>query len=494
MIGRANVASVSMGEQHSLFLDADGRMWACGENKEGQCGLGTPLDVIASQHRKAFYDSMRPLRGGGRLPSSASSSRGGEYASGGSQPQPVSASTAMAAGGSSYGPRDERLSQYLRKLMQPDILPHQQQHRSEMRAFAMQQAAGGLEGGSPLANAWGGGGQSTGNPSSGHVASALGFGGFDAQAHVGQMGLQPGQLATPMRIGRDEHPLSGVLLHPRDSAAAAAAESTASALDGPRVVSCAVSKYFSVAVTSDGRVWTFGACYNGSLGSDSSWSTTAQRVTGSLEAKLADCGGAVQVAAGGTFALALTATGRVVVWGRLPGQEVPDPSLVETMDPDLTTAARGGRTAAAVVEGLPPIRHIAAGMSHALLSDGERVWAIGKQLGGSGLEAGSATWSKPEEMLHLAAEGVQSISCGAHSSAAVSGDGQLYMWGRLLEYHHAESLIKRHAAKHAFDLLVPDDVRWRWSGFGSDKPTLVEGLSNVRQVALGGWHALALVD
>ena len=147
-----------------------------------------------------------------------------------------------------------------------------------------------------------------------------------------------------------------------------------------------------------------------------------------------------------------------------------------------------------VIEGLPPIRHIAAGHSHALLSDGERVWGIGKMLDSAGKELGSAPWTRPLELLHLPAEGIQSISCGVHSSAAVSGDGQLYMWGRLLEFHHAESLIKRHAASHAYDLLVPEDVRWQWAGFGADRPTLVQGLSGVKGVALGGWHALVLVE
>ena len=76
---------------------------------------------------------------------------------------------------------------------------------------------------------------------------------------------------------------------------------------------------------------------------------------------------------------------------------------------------------AGVVEGLPPIRHISAGQSHALLSDGERVWAIGKLFDSTGKESGSASWLRPLEMLYLPAEGIHSIECGAHSSAVVSG-------------------------------------------------------------------------
>lgn len=43
----------------------------------------------------------------------------------------------------------------------------------------------------------------------------------------------------------------------------------------------------------------------------SSWSTSAQQVSGALASAIAEHGGAVQVAAGATFAAALTSTGKV---------------------------------------------------------------------------------------------------------------------------------------------------------------------------------------
>ncbi len=44
-----------------------------------------------------------------------------------------------------------------------------------------------------------------------------------------------------------------------------------------------------------------------------------QKVSGALAALLEDDGGAVRVVAGGTFCAALTAAGRVVLWGKVPG-------------------------------------------------------------------------------------------------------------------------------------------------------------------------------
>lgn len=51
-----------------------------------------------------------------------------------------------------------------------------------------------------------------------------------------------------------------------------------SGLEGEAVVEVAASRYFSAVLTAAGEVWCFGADYNGSLGSDNSWSTSAQKV------------------------------------------------------------------------------------------------------------------------------------------------------------------------------------------------------------------------
>ncbi|KAL6744844.1 hypothetical protein V8C86DRAFT_3126228 [Haematococcus lacustris] len=93
LVGRADVCGMVQGDQHLLLLDQQGGVWACGENKEvgggrgegegeggvrgqgggggrrGQASAGwaPPLEVIAAQHRRSFYDSLRrlaPGRGG----------------------------------------------------------------------------------------------------------------------------------------------------------------------------------------------------------------------------------------------------------------------------------------------------------------------------------------------------------------------------------------------------------------------------------------------
>ena len=34
MVNRVDVDGLALGHSHSLFLDADGAVWSCGENKE----------------------------------------------------------------------------------------------------------------------------------------------------------------------------------------------------------------------------------------------------------------------------------------------------------------------------------------------------------------------------------------------------------------------------------------------------------------------------
>lgn len=74
-------------------------------------------------------------------------------------------------------------------------------------------------------------------------------------------------------------------------------------------------------------------------------------------------GGAVSVETGGAFCICLTGSGHAIVWGKLG--HAPHSGASRT-------------PAVAEIMGLPRVQHIAAGHSHALLSDGDRVWALGR--------------------------------------------------------------------------------------------------------------------
>jgi hypothetical protein len=166
------------------------------------------------------------------------------------------------------------------------------------------------------------------------------------------------------------------------------------------------------------------------------------------------------------------------------------------------------------------IKLIAAGQQHLLMSDGERVWAVGRWLDDSGVEAGAAPVESPQQLLAVPGSGIVRLSAGLHSSAAVDGDGQLWMWGRVLNPAAAGAAVhaglvlpvggggrgppsSAAAAATAAEAAVMNAaeaarrlaaVDWGWAGFGGAVPRVVEGVRGVRDVALGGWHVLAMTD
>ncbi|DBA77646.1 hypothetical protein WJX77_001651 [Trebouxia sp. C0004] len=445
LIGRGEITSAALGSQHTLFLDNKGAVFSCGENKEGQCGYGTSIAVLAKQRREE-WDIGANI---GRIATNLSSNSVGMDGHGNISEHHASQKSQHSAWFSGQalkpfidrGARQaevEEASRLFDLSKQERARSHQSASSSHSHDFSL-----------------GGKGKSQSKPV------------WDA-AMFGPTGLLPGQSHTPTRIGRDLHEL--VAQHDQKRQAG---------IEGEVVRAVAASRYFSMLATASGEIWSFGGGFNGELGfRHSSWVTSAQKVEGKLAQVLQENGGAIALQAGGTFCMALTAQGKVVVWGKI-GQPIGE-------------RPRGGPMVAEIM-GLPPIISIAAGQSHALMTDGERVWALGRWLSADGSKQIGAAWGTPEEVLRLP-QGVRSVSAGLHSSAAVSRDGQLWMWGKVISQDHAKALHEQHSgfqcAKHA----VPEPPPSSWTGLGSDQPAQVEGLKNVQSISLGGVHALALVD
>jgi hypothetical protein len=110
-------------------------------------------------------------------------------------------------------------------------------------------------------------------------------------------------------------------------------------------------------------------------------------------------------------------------------------------------------------------------------------------------------WDKPQQVLAVP-EGITQITAGMHSSGVVTTDGQLYLWGRILDYQHAHMVHSRwgqtrwggpqwlHGGHERRPLPASDDKLWSWAGWGGPEPRVVPGLDRVVGVALGGWHVL----
>jgi alpha-tubulin suppressor-like RCC1 family protein len=137
-----------------------------------------------------------------------------------------------------------------------------------------------------------------------------------------------------------------------------------------------------------------------------------------------------------------------------------------------------------------------------LLSDGQQVWVVGRWVDAEGEQVGVAHWRHPQLVLSLTgSEGVTRVTAGLHSSAVVTSDGRLWLWGRLVDKQHGVGILRRFVAEDGHQQqqqqwLAASGGRadWGWSGFGGAEPQLVREVSGVRDVALGGWHALVVAS
>jgi alpha-tubulin suppressor-like RCC1 family protein/uncharacterized protein (DUF2345 family) len=225
------------------------------------------------------------------------------------------------------------------------------------------------------------------------------------------------------------------------------------------VVAIAVGKTHSIALKSDGTVWTWGRNDDGQLGVEGGDQSTPVQVTG--------LSGMVAIAAGERHSLALKCDGTVWAWGfngwRQLGVSGPPGSVITPVQvPDLS-----GMVA------------IEAGNTHsvALSSDGT-VWAWGGnqlgELGRGGVWVSGGEYplwsSTPQPVMGGAFSGVTKISSSVHHTLAVKSDGTVWAWGE-------------------------NDLWGRLGNGGttsSGTPVQAVGLSDIVAVAGGSAHSVAL--
>ncbi|MBP7866299.1 MAG: VCBS repeat-containing protein [Acidobacteria bacterium] len=207
---------------------------------------------------------------------------------------------------------------------------------------------------------------------------------------------------------------------------------------------------FSLAVLPDHSVWSWGANDLGQLGTPPpTGSVTPAPVPG-----IADV---LDVAAGDAHALALRVDGSVWAWGANDKGQLGDGTNV-------------GRFTPAPVPGLPTIIAVSAGARHslALACDG-RIYAWGlNDRGQLGDSSDANRWSPVQVNAPTAA--FAAIAAGGMHSVALASDGTVWTWGDNISHQ------------------LGDD------GMGSRSltPLQVPGFGDVRDIAAGGLHTLAL--
>ncbi|MCE9667740.1 RCC1 repeat-containing protein [Myxococcus stipitatus] len=216
------------------------------------------------------------------------------------------------------------------------------------------------------------------------------------------------------------------------------------------VVAVAAGQHVSLAVGLDGRVWGWGSDGDGILNASTSADTRVPIRVRGVE-------GVAAVGLGNDFALALTRDGDVWAWGHNGEGQLAD-----------GTTTRG---APKKVVGLEKVEVLGVGRAHALvvLDDGRmRAWGS-NQRGQLGLPA-DARRATPVAVADLT--GAIAVAASASHSLAVRNDGTVWAWGDNSDGQ----------------LGMGEDVG------GSSTPVRVASLGDVRAVAAGQRHSLALRD
>jgi len=179
----------------------------------------------------------------------------------------------------------------------------------------------------------------------------------------------------------------------------------------------------SLAIKSDGTVWTWGDGSYGELGDGNFYLTGNLGVATPVQVR--GITGAIAIAGGGYYSLALKSDGTVWAWGA--------GYLGQLGDGNFYSSPPFGVAAPVQVRGLNDVAAIAAGNGHnlALKADGT-VWAWGHgasgQLGdGNFYQIGDEGVATPFQVGGLSA--VVAIACGDNHSLALKADGTVWAWG-----------------------------------------------------------------
>lgn len=186
-----------------------------------------------------------------------------------------------------------------------------------------------------------------------------------------------------------------------------AAIAAAQSLTPPAEGAVAVGNEFTVAIKSDGSVWTWG----------SSAKNAASAVGLPGPARVPELNNAVAVAMGNAHAVVLLGDGTVRTWGSNNFAQVGDGTFVTRLTPIQPS-------------GLGQATHVAAGFNHCLARkmDGT-VWAWGSN---DSMQLGDGSFDDqgiPQIVPGLT--NVVAIAGGMTASAAVRSDGSVWWWGTL---------------------------------------------------------------
>ena len=255
---------------------------------------------------------------------------------------------------------------------------------------------------------------------------------------------------------------------------------------------------YSLGVSINGTVWAWGYNSSGQLGDG----TGTERQSPVQVTRLTD---ATQVAAGYNHSLAVKTNGTVWSWGRNYDCQLGDGTTTDRHRP-------------VQVMGLIDMTQVAAGQQHSLASKSDgTVWAWGDNLYGQLGDGTTIDRNSPVQVTGLT--DVIQITAGYNHNMAIKSDGTVWAWG----YNDRGKLgigitgiqsspvqvvgltgVTQVAAGHNHSLaLKTDGTVWAWGDNSSGQlgdgtttnrstPVQLAGLSDVVKIVAGKTHSLAI--
>ncbi len=286
-------------------------------------------------------------------------------------------------------------------------------------------------------------------------------------------------------------------------------------LTGKTITQIAAGSFHSIAVASDGTVYTWGYNYYGQLGNGSNTDSNAPAtVSGLLSGK-----DIIQTAAGNYHSIALASDGTVYTWGYNSDGELGNSDNTESNVPVAVSSLSSAKT----------ITHVAAGGFHsiALASDGTS-YTWGSNYYGQ-LGTGNNTNSNvPVEVGNLlSGKTITQVAAGGSHSIVLTSNGTVYTWGsnhygQLGNGNNTDSnvpvlvgnllsgktIIEVAAGYYHSIALMSDGTVYTWGynyygqlgngkNIDSNIPVAVGGLlsgKTIVQVAAGEYHSIALAS
>lgn len=146
-----------------------------------------------------------------------------------------------------------------------------------------------------------------------------------------------------------------------------------------------------------------------------------------------------------------------------------------------------------IVDSLPPLVDMSASNGSICMSDGTSVWSLN-------IPSTSPIDSLEDPIREMKTKdvGIAKMVAGPRSTAVITSNGKLWLWGTILSPQELEK--EKHAAEAqgyghwSFSSTEDSSRESSWAGLGgSPTPTEVPGLHGVSDVSLGTKHALAVV-